>query len=110
MLKTPQLTDADFYALLATSRLPAVVNFWATWCKPSNILMPILDEIKAKYEGVFQFWLANVDECPRVCERVGILTVPCIVVFRGGQIVERIVGALPKDDIIEKLEGTIKVS
>jgi len=89
------LTDADFDEAVTGNNI-LVVDFWAEWCAPCKAIAPALDEFAQKYEGKIRFGKVNADENPAVMMRLGIMGLPTIVIFKGGKLVDTIVGAKPK--------------
>ncbi len=81
----------------------AVVDFWAAWCPPCRILSPVVEELARKYAGKVAFGKLNVDENPSVAERYGIMSIPTLLYFREGKLVDETVGALPAGAIEERI-------
>jgi len=81
-----------------------VIDFWASWCGPCQIMSPIIDELAEEYAGKIIFGKLNVDENPQVSERFGIMGIPTLLIMKNGEEVDRIIGALPKEQIKEKLQ------
>jgi len=101
------LTDAEFDQKVLKSEKPVVVDFWAPWCGPCRRLAPILEEVAAEMGDRLQVYKLNTDENPQSPGRYGVMSIPTLIVFRNGQEVDRIVGALPKEILREKLEAAI---
>ena len=95
------LTNSNFDEVIATSTQPVLVDFWATWCGPCKMVSPIVDEI-AEEEDV-TVGKVNVDEEPELAQRFGVMSIPTLLVFEGGKLVNKAVGARPKDDILDML-------
>ncbi len=95
------LTNSNFDEVIATSTQPVLVDFWATWCGPCKMVSPIVDEI-AEEEDV-TVGKVNVDEEPELASRFGVMSIPTLLVFEGGKLVNKAVGARPKDDILDLL-------
>ncbi len=99
-------TAADFDALIGGA-MPVLVDFWATWCNPCRMLMPTLDALADDYDGRVVIAKVDVDENPDLASRYGISTIPCLILFRDGQIVEKSVGARPKHLLSAMLEQAL---
>ncbi len=95
------LTNSNFDEVIASSTQPVLVDFWATWCGPCRMVSPIVDEI-AEEEDV-TVGKVNVDEEPELAQRFGVMSIPTLLVFEGGKLVNKSVGAKPKDDILDLL-------
>ena len=100
------LTDANFAETLNTDKL-VVVDFWATWCGPCKAIAPIVEEVAAEYEGKAVVGKCNVDDCDDVPSNLGIRSIPTLLFFKNGQLVDRVVGAAPKADIAAKLNALL---
>ena len=95
------LTDETFHS--EVSRHPLmVVDFWASWCGPCRLVAPVIEELASQYSGKVVFGKVNVDENPRISQSFGIQSIPTILVFRNGQPVDGVVGAVPKSQIVSK--------
>lgn len=92
----------NFEEEVLKSDLPVLVDFWAPWCAPCRMVAPVLEEISKEYQGKIKVCKVNVDESPELASRYGIMSIPTLLVFKGGIIVEQAVGAMPKQDL-EKL-------
>jgi thioredoxin 1 len=92
-----ELTDATFQTEVLKSDLPYLVDFWATWCGPCRIIAPIVDDLANEYEGRLKVGKVNTDENQAVAAEYGISAIPALLLFKGGQLQERIVGAVPKN-------------
>ncbi|UCF71501.1 MAG: thioredoxin [candidate division WOR-3 bacterium] len=103
-----ELTDNDFHREVDKANLPFLVDFWAIWCPPCSMVAPILDEIAKDYEGRLCIGKVNVDNEIKTANEFGIQNIPTMIVFNEGKEVERIIGALPKDQIVKKIEKYIK--
>jgi thioredoxin 1 len=103
------VTDGNFDAevLTASNTKPVMVDFWAEWCRPCHMLAPTVAEIAHDYEGKLKVMKLNVDEAMNSAGRYNIRGIPTLLVFKNGQVVEQIVGAVPKDQITKALERHI---
>ena len=98
------LNDANFETEVINSETPVLVDFWAPWCGPCRAIAPSIEEISASYEGRLKVGKLNVDENQQTTMKFGIRSIPTLLVFKGGQAVEQIIGAVPKGEI-EKAVG-----
>ena len=98
-----ELTDANFEELAINSDKPVLVDFWAEWCGPCRMVAPIVEEIAKEFDGQIKVFKLNTDENPNVASQYGIRSIPTLMVFKGGQKVDTVVGAVPK----ATLSGTI---
>ncbi len=97
-----QITDENFQELLASST-PLVVDFWAEWCGPCRTLAPIVEELATAYEGKINIGKCDVDAASDTCAEYGIMSIPTILFFKDGQLVDKTVGLVSKANIEEKL-------
>lgn len=100
------ITDQNFAQVIASAPV-VLIDFWAPWCGPCRTLSPIVEEIAKDYEGRAVVAKCNVDECEDVPMNLGIRSIPTLIYFKGGQIADRTVGAVPKSAIAEKLDGLL---
>lgn len=101
-----QITDANFEELLNADK-PLVVDFWAEWCGPCRMVAPIIDELSKEYEGKVTIGKMDVDSNDEVVGRFGIRNIPTVLFFKGGQMVDKVVGAVPKTTFVEKIEALL---
>lgn len=106
MGKAIVLNDANFDQTINSDK-PVLVDFWAEWCGPCKMIGPVVEELAADYEGKVVVAKLNVDENPNVTGRYGIRSIPTLLVFKGGQIVDKQVGAVPKSVLAQKLEAQV---
>jgi thioredoxin 1 len=107
MSKKLEFTDDNFDAEVIKSDIPVLVDFWAPWCGPCRIVDPVVEEIAGEYDGRLKVGKLNTDDNREVAAKYGIMSIPTIMVFKGGEVQERIVGAQPKKAIIDKIDSVI---
>jgi thioredoxin 1 len=105
MAEIPVLTDATFDKALADSQIPFLVDFWAPWCGPCLKAAPILEELSAELVGRIAFAKINVDENNDSAVKMKIVNIPCLIVFKSGQEVKRIIGLKSKKEYLKQLEA-----
>jgi thioredoxin 1 len=96
MSNTAAVTDASFEQEVLKSDLPVLVDFWAPWCGPCRMVAPIVDEIAKEFDGQIMVYKLNTDENPNVASQYGIRSIPTLMIFKGGDKVDTVVGAVPK--------------
>ncbi len=104
MSSAAQVTDSTFKQEVLESEVPVLVDFWAPWCGPCRMVAPIVDEISVQYEGQVKVVKLNTDENPTVASQYGIRSIPTLMIFKGGQRVDMVVGAVPKTTLATTLE------
>lgn len=101
---TVTVLDSTFKSEVLDSQTPVLVDFWATWCAPCRAIAPSLEELATQYKGKLKVAKVDVDSNQQVAQQFGIRSIPTLLMFKGGKVVEQLVGAAPKS----KLEDTIK--
>ena len=96
-----QVTDGNFDQEVIKSTLPVLVDFWAPWCGPCRAMGPVIDELANEYTGQVKVTKMNVDENPSTPSKYGIRAIPTLILFKGGEVVEQIIGAVSKSSIKE---------
>jgi thioredoxin 1 len=93
------VTDESFQKEVLEAEQPTFVDFWASWCGPCKMLGPIFEELSGEYSGKVKFAKVNVDENPKIPANYGVRGVPTLIMFKGGKVVDQVVGALPKSQL-----------
>ena len=100
-----ELTDTNFDELVMKSDKPVLVDFWAEWCGPCRMVGPIVEEISKEMEGTAVVGKVDVDSNPNTSMNFGIRNIPTLLIFKNGQVVDKVVGAVPKSTILAKLQA-----
>lgn len=101
--KTFEITEANFQKEVLESTEPVLIDFWADWCTPCKMLSPLVDQIAEEYQGKIRVGKLDADANPDVVMRYNVMGLPTLMLFKGGEAVERITGYQPKDKITSKL-------
>jgi thioredoxin 1 len=107
MAKAIEVTDSTFEREVLQSTQPVLVDFWAVWCGPCRAVAPVVEEIAGDYEGKLKVMKLDVDDNPRTAAAYGVQSIPTLLVFKDGKAAERIVGAVPKKVIVDKLQSVM---
>lgn len=102
-----EITDANFQELVLKSDKPVLLDFWAVWCGPCRMVGPLVEEIANEYEGKAVVGKVDVDNNPGVAGQFGIRNIPTLLFFKNGEIVDKQVGAVPKQVLANKLEAIL---
>lgn len=103
---TIEVTDQNLKSLLAEGK-PMVVDFWATWCGPCRMMSPVVDKMAEKFDGRVTVGKLNVDENPEACEEYGVMSIPTMLFFKNGELVDRHVGACPEAALEERINSLL---
>jgi thioredoxin 1 len=108
MSKAEAVTDASFKNDVLDSEIPVLVDFWAPWCGPCRMVAPVVEEIADQYDGKIKVVKLNTDENPNTASQYGIRSIPTLMIFKGGQKVDMVVGAVPKTTLASTLEKLLE--
>jgi thioredoxin 1 len=101
------VTDQNFAAEVLQSSLPVLVDFWATWCGPCRTISPVVEELAKEFTGRIKVTKINVDENPGTPSQYGVRGIPTLIVFKGGKVLDQIVGAVPKARLLAMIEKAL---
>ena len=102
-----ELSDAAFDQTISQSTVPVLIDFWAEWCGPCRRIGPIVEELAKEYSGRLAVGKINIDEHQESANKFGVQSIPTLMIFKGGQLAERIVGAVPKQTLAEAIERVL---
>ena len=102
-----EVTDASFEEVVLKSELPVLVDFWAVWCAPCRMVAPIVEELAAEKEGSLKVVKMDVDNNPDTAMKYGIRSIPTLLMFKNGEVIDQIIGAIPKSMIESKINKHI---
>lgn len=105
MAKPLEFTDSNFDTEVLASDVPVLVDFWAEWCGPCKMIAPSVEELANELEGKAKIGKVDVDSNQEVASKFGIRSIPSLLIFKNGEVVDQIVGAVPKNQIQSKLEA-----
>lgn len=100
-------TDSNFDAEVLQSPEPVLVDFWAVWCGPCRAIAPAVEELATEFKGKARVGKLNVDENQRVAARYGIRSIPTLLIFKNGQVVDQVIGAVPKSRLVDALNKAL---
>lgn len=101
------LTNSAFADKIENSRGVALVDFWASWCGPCRMLAPVIDEVSEKFSGRANVYKVNVDEEGELAARFGIMSIPTLIIFKDGEIFDKLIGVVPEEKIEEVLNRAL---
>ena len=100
-----QITESNFESEVINSPIPVLVDFWATWCGPCKMISPIVDQIATEMAGTAKVGKVNVDDSADLANRFNVRSIPTLLFFKNGELVDTIVGATSKDNILSRLKA-----
>jgi len=101
------VNDANFEKEILKSQIPVLADFWAPWCAPCRIVTPAVEEIAKEYKGKIKVCKINVDESPQTATEYGIMSIPTLAVFKKGKIADKVIGAIPKTELVSMISPHI---
>lgn len=107
MSKTVEFTDSNFSEEVENASTPVLVDFWAEWCGPCRMVGPIVDELAGEYDGKVKVGKVNVDHNPEVSVKYGIRSIPALMIFKDGEVVDQIIGAVPKTHLKKQIDAQL---
>ena len=107
MNKPIAVDDSSFDQIVLQAETPVLVDFWAAWCAPCQMVAPIVDELAEEYSGRINFAKVDVDQNPKIATRYGIMSIPTLLIFKKGQPVSHIVGYRPKEELKQSLDAAL---
>jgi len=107
MSAVQEITDGSFENEVVNSDVPVLIDFWAPWCAPCRAIAPVVDELAREYSGRLKVVKMNVDDNPLTASRLGVRSIPNLMIFKNGQVKEQIVGAVPKGQFVDKINRVI---
>ena len=102
-----EVTDANFETEVPKGTGPVVVDFWAEWCGPCKLVAPVLDELAGEYDGQVKVTKLNVDENPSTSAKYGVRSIPTLLFFKGGELVDQVIGAASKADLKKRFDSQL---
>jgi len=102
-----EVNDANFKQEVLESGVPVLVDFWAEWCGPCQMVAPTVKAIAKRYKGKLKVCKVNVDEAPNASSKYGIMSIPTLAIFKSGKVVDKVVGAVPESELASKVDSHI---
>jgi thioredoxin 1 len=102
-----EISDKDFEQQVLKSSLPVVVDFWAPWCGPCRMIGPIVEKLSEEFKGKLKFCKVNVDENQQFASKYKVMSIPMLIFFKNGQLIEQSMGAVPEKTLRSKVQGLL---
>ncbi len=102
-----QISDDSFDGDVLKAEVPVLIDFWAPWCGPCKAIAPIVEELATEYDGKLKIVKMNVDDNPRTPSQYGVRGIPNLILFKGGEVKEQIVGAVPKAQLVKAIDNVV---
>lgn len=106
-MKPITITDDNFEVEVAKSDKPVLIDFWATWCGPCRLIAPIVEELAGEYDGKVKIGKLDVDDNQQTAIKFGVRSIPTILIFKDGKLKDTIIGAVPKSQIVQRLNAAL---
>lgn len=106
-MKPINITDSNFEQEVIKSDKPVLIDFWAVWCGPCRMVAPIVEELANEYDGKVKFGKLDVDENQQTTIKYGVRSIPTLLIFKNGKLLDTIIGAIPKNQIVHRLQAAI---
>jgi len=104
-MKPTTITDENFETEVINSELPVLIDFWAAWCGPCKMIAPIVEELAVEFDGKVKIGKLDVDENQQTAIKYGVRSIPTVLLIKGGEVKDTIIGAVPKNVFVEKLNS-----
>ena len=102
-----KFTSDNFEAEVLQSQIPVFVDMYADWCGPCKMMAPVIDQLAAEYEGRVKVGKLNVDDSPEIAQQYGVMSIPTMLIFKGGEVVDKLIGGQPKSDLTGALDKVL---
>lgn len=106
-MKPLEITDNNFASEVLKSDKPVLVDFWAAWCGPCRMIAPIVEELAVEYDGKYKIGKMDIDNNPQTATQFGIRSIPTLLIFKNGKVVDTLIGSVPKAQFVQKLNANL---
>ena len=107
MSKLVELNEANFEEEVKKSDIPVMIDFWATWCGPCRMIAPFVEEAATAYDGKLKVGKLDVDSNQRIASEFAIMSIPAVLFFKGGEVVDQVIGAVPKKALFDRIDKVL---